>query len=272
VEAARRAADSARAHFEFAHARASAGYGPRLDEVRAAQELAADQAQLENAQVQLVRLRETLGVLLAADHAVDVDQRALLPDAAPVPQALAGMERRSDVRLGRLRLHAAEHVLRDDWADYAPSLTLSAQAFFQDPPTLTVPTTGWQLQLLLSIPLYDGGLRYGLARERRVLVREAELGLEGTLRQAASDVRTADEEVRRALAALAAAREAARLADEGLHLSNLAYQAGAATNIEVLDAERRARDADTAVALAEDAWRQALLDLALADGRLPAPR
>ncbi|MCU1280241.1 MAG: outer rane efflux protein, partial [bacterium] len=85
-----------------------------------------------------------------------------------------------------------------------------------------------------------------------------------------ADVRAAGEEVRRSVAALAAARDAAKLAGEGLALTNLAYRAGASTNIEVIDSERVARDADTAVAQAEDAWRQATLDLLLASGRFPA--
>jgi outer membrane protein len=55
-----------------------------------------------------------------------------------------------------------------------------------------------------------------------------------------------------------------------LSLTNLAYRAGASTNIEVIDAERVARDADTSVAQAEDAWRQATLDLLLASGRFPS--
>jgi len=50
----------------------------------------------------------------------------------------------------------------------------------------------------------------------------------------------------------------------------MAYKAGASTNLEVIDAERQARDADTAVAVAEDSLRQARLDLLIASGRFPA--
>ncbi len=50
---------------------------------------------------------------------------------------------------------------------------------------------------------------------------------------------------------------------------NISYRAGAATNIEVIDAEGRARNADTAVAVAEDDLRRAKLDLLAALGRFP---
>jgi outer membrane protein TolC len=53
-------------------------------------------------------------------------------------------------------------------------------------------------------------------------------------------------------------------------MANLAYEAGAVTNIEVIDAERRARDAATAVVVAEDDARQARLELLAASGRFPS--
>ena len=54
-----------------------------------------------------------------------------------------------------------------------------------------------------------------------------------------------------------------------LDIVNVSFRAGAATNIEVIDAERIARDTDTAVAVAEDILRRARLDLLLALGRFP---
>jgi len=52
-------------------------------------------------------------------------------------------------------------------------------------------------------------------------------------------------------------------------ITNVSFRAGAATNIEVIDAERGARDADTAVAQAEDTLRRARLELLNALGRFP---
>ena len=49
----------------------------------------------------------------------------------------------------------------------------------------------------------------------------------------------------------------------------MSFKAGASTNLEVIDAERAARDADTAVAVVEDRLRRAKLDLLAALGRFP---
>jgi outer membrane protein TolC len=272
VEVSNRALVTAKAHFDFAHQRFAGGYGTRVDEVRAQQEVASDEAQLQANLAQLARLRETLGVLVGVDRPIDCTEDVELPVPPPVDEGIkAATEERSDVLLARRRLVAAQHVERDDWADFAPTLAGSFQPFFQYPPTLSLPEWGYQGVLALSWTIYDGGLRYGLEKERKSLRLEAATQLEGTVRQAKSDVRAADEEIRHAKAALQSAVEAARLAAEAVRLTNLGYRAGATTNIEVIDAERVARDADTSVAGAEDSWRQALLDMLIASGRFPPP-
>jgi outer membrane protein TolC len=148
-------------------------------------------------------------------------------------------------------------------------LSAVLQPFYQHPATLTQPVTGWQAQLILTIPFYDGGLRYGLGHEREHLFSESLVALEGGLRQARSEVRAGFEGVQRADESLKSARDAARFADQALELANIAYRAGASTNIEVVDAERRARDAETAAVIAEDNARQARLELLAASGHFP---
>lgn len=183
---------------------------------------------------------------------------------------LAGLdERRTDLRLLSFRQTAAERVLRDSWRDYVPTLDFSLQELFTSPATPFTLSHNWQAQLVFTWPLYDGGLRRGLAHERKALVAQADANLQGARNQARSEVRVAAEAIRLADQAVIAAREAARQAHDALSISNLSYGAGASTSLDVLDSERRARDADTQVATAEDAARQARLDLLVASGRFP---
>jgi outer membrane protein TolC len=268
IEAAVRARDTDRSHFEYAKQRFDGGVGNRIDEVRAEQQLESDEANVEQQRVTLAKDREVLGVLVGVGGALDAEEPNLQAPGDPA-RALEDAEHRSDVVASGARLRAAEHVVRDSWTDYSPYLTGTLQPFYQNPATVTLPTTGWQATLALTLPLYDGGLRYGQEKERASLRDEAKATLEATLRQARSDVRTAFEEVSRADAALESARKAARLAESALELAQIAYKAGASTNIEVIDAERSARDAETAVAVAEDGARQARLDLLAATGHFP---
>ena len=75
--------------------------------------------------------------------------------------------------------------------------------------------------------------------------------------------------VRSSERALVSAEAAAQQAEEVVRITDLAFRTGATTNIEVIDAERRARDADLSVAIAEDTLRRARLELLTALGRFP---
>ena len=270
VQITTQARDSARAHLEDAHARFEVGSGNRLDEVRAGQDLAADESQRAQAEANLVRAREALGVLVGADGPIEVEEQLALPaPPAPAEALREAEENRPDVRASHQRAEAARKVLRDSWADYLPLLSAVVQPFYNSPATVTQPTTGWQAQLILTVPIYDGGTRYGLRRERSALYEESKAQLEGLLRQARSDVRGAFDSVQRADESVRSARQAARLAHEALDMTTLAYREGATNDLEVVDAARRARDADVAALVAEDTARQARIDLLSASGRFP---
>jgi outer membrane protein TolC len=270
VEIDTQARVDAKAHLDDAHARFEVGSGNRLDEVRAAQELQTDEAQLASALANVTRAMEALGVLVGSDGPIEVTEDLQLPNPPAPNDALKEAETvRADIRAGKDRQEAARRVVRDDYADYLPLLSAVVEPFYQDPPSLTLPHTGWQAQLVLTIPLYDGGARYGLAKQRKALYEESRIALDNLLRQARSDVRTAFDSVRRSDEGLVSARNAARLAHEALEMTNLAYREGATNDLEVVDAEQRARNADTAALVAEDSARQARIDLLSASGRFP---
>jgi len=268
LESAVQARDTARVHEEFSKARLQGGVGNRLDYVRAAQERATAETRVQAQTIALSRSEEALGILLGENGPIDAMDTTL--GTPPTLQAaLSEADKRSDVVVSRDHVEYARRAVRDTYTNYLPMLSGVAEPFYQNPASLTTPATGWQAQLLLSLPIYDGGYRYGIKHELDSLYSEAKTKLDATLKQARSDVRIAFEAVLRADDGLAQAREAAKLAEEALQLAQLAYQAGATTNIEVVDAERQARDAEIDAAVAEDSSRQARLDLLAASGRFP---
>jgi outer membrane protein TolC len=105
--------------------------------------------------------------------------------------------------------------------------------------------------------------------ERQAALDRSRAALSGALTAAGSEVRTAREAVASAARGLTSTQAAAAQAQEVVNIVNVSFRAGAATNIEVIDAERRARDADTAVAIAEDTLRRARLELLTALGQFP---
>lgn len=257
--------------YEFARGRRAGRLGNRLDEVRAANRLAGDDVRVSRARVELTRVREALGVLVGSANEVDAaDEAVTLPDLPPSDEALKeATSRRADVALDRTLVQSSARFVRDEWTDYAPYITMTGQVFYQNPATVPFPLTGYQAQIVLTLPLYDGGNRTGEKRQREVAERKASADLDGAIRQARSDVRVALDEVRRAEEALSSAREAARAAQETLDLANEAYKEGTATSLDVLDAERGLTEADLELAFVEDQERQSRVDVLFASGRLP---
>jgi outer membrane protein TolC len=263
------AINNAKAHADYAHTRLMGGIGRSIDDVRAQQDLATVLANRQAVLTGLARAREALSVLIGAAEPVDAVEAV---DLGMLPSLAAALDeapsRRPDIAAGRDRVKAAETLRKDVWAYYAPYLAAVGQPFGQKGQAI-LPDWGWQVQLLLTLPLYDGGERAGIAHERDAGITEARLNLDGALRQARSEVRVAFESMLHADLALASAQDAASLAKRAYDLAVLAYKAGATTNIEVIDAARQFRDADSAAAAASDISRRARLDLLVASGRFP---
>jgi outer membrane protein TolC len=282
IEARERALTNAQAHYKYAHSRFAGGIGTELDDVRAGQEVASNEALLANERARLVQAQEALGILVGVEGGLDAaDPQALSDvqaarDASGAPAGVRvgaetdrALEERADVIAGHARVRAAERVVDALWADYSPNLTATFMPFFQHRPTVQFPRTGWQAQLILSVPLFDGSVRRGLNAERKAALASQHDQLEALLRSARSEVRVAVAAVEHADVSVRAALQAAELSRKALAMANTAYEAGATSDIEVIDAERRARDAETAAVVAEDAARRARIDLLAALGKLP---
>jgi outer membrane protein TolC len=295
LELNERARDNARAHFEYADQRFEGGLGSRLNALRAQQELSADEARVEDARLTVRRAQEALGVLVAADGAVDAAGEPNFempaegtigpPSITASPGAGAGLDTggsrrlpaqvepailgRTDIRVLQSRIAAAERVVRDSWREYLPSVTTLFSPQILTPSGLFSPSRSWSVSFVASMPIWEAGERRGRARERQAaldLVRAERVSVE---RQATSEVRTAREAVESTERALASARAAAEQAAEVVRITDVAFRAGATTNIEVIDAQRAARDAETAAVIAEDAVRRARLEWLVATGRFP---
>ena len=277
LEGNNRARDTARAHFDLATELEQRGTGSRLNALRAEQQLSTFERQLESASLAVYRAREALGVLLVANgpvDAIDEPSFALPADAA----ALGGtnidlmpilLQSRPDLKLFFSHRQAAERVLSDSSKDRWPSLNAIFLPQAIRPEQFFTQANSWRFLLQASIPVFDNGQRSSLRAQRQAALNIAQANLTGAMTQASSQVRAAREAVASGARSLASAQAAADQAQQVVNIVNISFRAGAATNIEVIDAERSARDADTAVAAAEDTLRRARLDLLLALGRFP---
>jgi len=265
-EAAR---DNARAHYEYAQQRFQGGLGSRLNALRAQQELSSDEARVEEARLVVMRAQETLGVLVAASGPMDAAGEPTFDVPAETTPDRDLVYGRTDLRVVAAQQSAAERVVRDSWRDYLPSVNALFAPQVLAPSGLFNPSRSWSVAFVASVPIWEAGERRGRARERQAALDVVRAQRTNAERQATSEVRTAREAIQITERALAAARAAAEQAEEVVRITDVAFRAGATTNIEVIDAQRRARDAETAAAIAEHAVRRARLELLVATGRFP---
>jgi len=277
VDVSARSLEAARAHLEYATSRLQAGAGSRLNELRASQTVSTDEVRLENARLGLRRAQEALGVLLAADGPVDAGAEPAFDVAGALresgleqdPTATAWMSARPDVRRQTLQLEAADRVTLDSRKDWFPTGSLSFDPQYITPTSIFQASKSWRLTVSFTQPIFDGGQRRATRAVRQVAADALTLGLTAIQIQARSDLRVAQAAVESAGRALEAATRAAQQANEVLRITTIVFEVGATTNIEVIDAQRSARDAETEVAQAEDTLRQARLELLVALGRFP---
>ena len=272
VESQIRARDTAQAFYDYAASRLQAGAGSKLTALQAQQTLSSDIALVEQAQLALYRAQEGLGVLIAADTPVDaLDEPAFeIPEESTVVGVTdQAVQQRTDIRLGNLTVAANQRIVADSGKDWLPSVNGIFQPAYQHPGSVFTPSTTWTALIQFGVPVFDAGNRRSIKQQREVTLQQSEAQLTGQLRQARAEIRRSYESVRRSEQVLGSSRAAAQEAAQVLDITQVSYRAGAATNLDVIDSQRRARDADTAVAIAEDQVRQSRLDLLTALGRFP---
>ena len=259
--------DTARALEQYAGTRLEAGQGSRLNHVRSVQQLASAEGLLQLAELMVRQAQEALGVAVFASGPVGAKGEPVFPPAPP-PGDDSWLDARPDIRLLTAELAAADRVVSDAWKNWLPTVTASLTPRYVTPAGLFEPSKSWRAFFVLDVPIFDGTLR----PDKRVRIADrdtARLRLDGLTLEARSEVRVAQEAVRSTQLIVASTRLAAESAGEALRITEIAFRAGANTNIEVVQAQRDAREAEILGAVAEDRLRQARLDLLVALGQFP---
>ncbi|MEO5762313.1 MAG: efflux RND transporter permease subunit, partial [Vicinamibacteria bacterium] len=269
VEISQRSLETGRSQFDYNRKRREGGLGSRLNELRSGQLVATDETMIETFKLGLRRAQEALGVVLGENGPIDTN-------GEPTFEVTAGLEadwmaERTDLRLRTAEQDAAKRILHGSNKDWWPTLTASFDPQYVTPNGLFQQSKSWRLSFQLSQTIYNGGLRDGVNVERKANLQVADLALTQAQLQARSEVRNARTAVEAYERVLASARQAAEQSSEVLKITITAFDAGASTNIEVIEAQKTTRDVETALAQAEDSLRQARFELLVALGRFPKP-
>lgn len=222
------------------------------------------------------RLRDDLFGQLRLYTGVDATGGLSLADAVvpPAPEGdeealvSSSLDRRADVRAARAQLDAAK---AGRWAvagDWAPTVVANGAVRTTNSPGFSGATT-WYVGGSVSLPVFDGGLRFADGKRVGAQVAQAEAAVARVEAAAGEDVRSALRSLRLSQAVLGVARDQEAIATRARDLADVGYRAGTVTQVEEQDAETALLEARVGRIRAEGGEILARWTLSRATGTLP---
>jgi multidrug efflux system outer membrane protein len=221
----------------LAHRREELGSGSRLDVVRAEQDLDAARAAVITGDESARQGREALGLALGLSEQVGaapgLNIDGLVKDTGTGCKLVGTMDERADLRALSTGIDIAARGVKDVWYQFLPTVTLqSALASSNDP--LASPSTTWNIQGVLTIPIWDGGARYGARRRAEAAKDEADQNLTAARRQVVIQI----EQARRAVLVATDSRKVAVDAEiharEVDHMTQVGFLTGQGTSLDLV--------------------------------------
>jgi outer membrane protein TolC len=247
---------SALERLELTERRLRLGTGTRLDSVRAEQDVASARATLISGDESLRQAQEALGLVLGSTDAYGVPPSISLNEIEQTVQTICtpgGVNQRPDVAAARTELRIAERHVTEVRLGFLPTAEVSTTAAISTLEPQIGPSRpySWSIEGVLTIPIYDGGARYGELRSARASVEQQKARLESARRLAQIETTQAVRGVAVAERSRDVAGKTRDLAKETARLSKVAFEAGTGTSFDLVDSARREREAELDLAVKE---------------------
>jgi len=227
---------------QAARSRLAAGVATPFEVTRAESAVLSVRNELEAHKLAFLKGREALAAFLRTEPDFDIAEprKRGLPDATEefVTDAWG---RRPDVALQRLQADYANLEKEANLWQYAP--TLAAQFNLSRAPETSFAPDPWQwnLQLIASWTLYDGGMREADVAESNSKIRSAALQIDKIEVDVRKDLRVAFLDAQSYKVQLQTVDQEIELAEKALQQAQDGYAAGAIKHLDVLDAEVQLR-------------------------------
>ncbi len=235
--------------------RAALGSATGLDVVRAQQDAEAARTSLVSGDESLRQSREALGLALGVPEAIgvaaDVRIDGLEAAASATCKPSTRLEDRPDVASAGASIGLAGRALGDVKRQFLPIVNIQSTLSTTSIDTGATPRTTWNIQGVLSIPIWDGGARYASMRTANVDIGRAEQRLEAVRRQATIEITQARRAVEVAESSRAVALRSRDLAAETDRLVRVGYHEGRGTSLELVTAATTLRQSEITLALRE---------------------
>lgn len=240
---------------ELTQRRAELGAATGLDVVRSKQDVESARTSIVGGDESLRQSREALGLALGVTEAVgvasDVRMDGLELAAMATCKPSQKLEDRPDVASAGASIALAERTRGDVKRQFLPTINLQSTLATTSIDTGAAPSTTWNIQGVLSIPIWDGGARYASMRTADVDIERATQRLEAVKRQATIEIVQSRRAVDVATQSREVTERARDLAKETDRLVRTSYQEGRGTSLELVAAATTLRQAEITLALRE---------------------
>jgi outer membrane protein TolC len=239
---------------ELTRRRERLGTGTRLDVVRSEQDVALARAQLVNGDEALRRTREALALALGETEPYGVEAGISLNEIEQAVRstcAPAGAGQRADVLAARTQVEISERTVTDAKLALAPYAEVSTTLAGYSEVQANGKHVQWSIQGLITIPIWDGGGRYGAIASARAGVEQQKARLGAAERAAGLESNQAVRSVLVAEQSRVVTEQARDLARETSRLTQVAFEAGTATSFDLVESGRRQREAELDLAVRE---------------------
>jgi multidrug efflux system outer membrane protein len=241
------------------------GTATGLDIVRARQDVASARSSLVNSDEALRKSRESLGLAVGYTDPIGVlpstdlssIERSALKSCHPLPD----LEHRPDVLAANKNVEITQRRASEVDLGFLPTLSAGSTlgTSFTDASNSEVHTT-WNIQAILTVPIWDGGVRYGARRSAAAAADQSAASLEALRRNSTVGLAQVRRSVDVAEESRHVAQESRDLAYEVDRLTRLAYQTGKGTSLDLVTSAAALRQAEVNLAVAELGLVQARLD------------
>jgi multidrug efflux system outer membrane protein len=242
--------------------------GTELDIDRAQQDVAAARALLINGDEALRQAREALGQALGSATPLaapaELDLQGFERSIASTCRIAEDIERRADVAAASRGVAIAQRQIEDAELQFAPSLAVGSTAGYASAVTLG-PNTTWALGATLTVPLFDGGVRYGALRDARAAAEQARDALASVRVEAMIEVARATRAIAVDTAARAVAQQQRDLAARIDARTREGYAKGVGTSLDLVTSAQALRQAEINLVLVDFELAQARAGAVLAN-------
>ncbi len=258
VEVAQKTVEQTESHQKQAEAFFHAGSKPRYDVTRA-------EVEVNNAKLGLINAKNGVRIrTIALNNAIGLDpgRSTEIVEALPAVPELPTLEQaqidalgnRPDMRKTEADIEAARSRVRAEQSNYLPTLSANAaynwatgtsEMHFLDQSQKSGIQNSWNAGIMLTLPLFQGGLTQGRVSEARANLLALEAQRDTMKQSILLEVNQAFADLESGAARVDVMEKTVQKARENLDISQGRYKAGVGPYIEVTDAQLSSVNAET---------------------------